>query len=117
MRELVIPTSGSVYLMARLALKFGNFTLSFGRLQQRMVQKCVVHMHHDAFPHLTNQIIVSWRCLCRYRRPCLNSLLAFQEPDRKSLSGASGVSSMFQSEVAFRSSEKRASHSSRKTLP
>ena len=25
------------------------------------------------FPHLTNQIIVLWHCLCRYRCLCLNS--------------------------------------------
>ena len=30
-------------------LKFGNFTLSFGRLRQRIVLKCVPHVQHDYF--------------------------------------------------------------------
>ena len=29
--------------------KFGNFTLSFGRLRQRIVIKCVPHVQHDYF--------------------------------------------------------------------
>ena len=33
----------------RLNLKFGNFTLSFGRLRQRIVLKCVPHVQHDYF--------------------------------------------------------------------
>ena len=32
-----------------LNLKFGNFTLSFGRLRQRNVLKCVPHGQHDYF--------------------------------------------------------------------
>ena len=49
--------------------------MSFGRLRQRILLKCVPHVQHDYFPHLTNQIIVFWRCLCRCRRPCLSSLV------------------------------------------
>ena len=30
-------------------LKFGNFTLSFGRLRQRIVLKCILHVQHDCF--------------------------------------------------------------------
>ena len=30
-------------------LKFRNFTLSFGRLRQRIVLKCVPHVQHDYF--------------------------------------------------------------------
>ena len=30
-------------------LKLGNFTLSFGRLRQRIVLKCVPHVQHDYF--------------------------------------------------------------------
>ena len=30
-------------------LKFGNFTLSFGRLRQRILLKCVPHVQHDDF--------------------------------------------------------------------
>ena len=33
----------------RLNLKFGNFTLLFGRLRQRIVLKCVPHVQHDYF--------------------------------------------------------------------
>ena len=33
----------------RLNLKFGNFTLLFGRLRQRMPIKCVPHVWHDYF--------------------------------------------------------------------
>ena len=51
--------------------KFRNFTLSFGRLRQRILRKCVPHMQHDYFPLSTNQIIVFWRRRCCWRRPCL----------------------------------------------
>ena len=30
-------------------LKFGNFTLSFVRLRQRILLKCVPHVQHDYF--------------------------------------------------------------------
>ena len=33
----------------RLNLKFGNFTLIFGRLRQRIVLKCVRHVQHVNF--------------------------------------------------------------------
>ena len=68
----------------RWNLKFGYFTLSFGRLRQRILLKCVLHVQHDYCPHLTNQIIVFWRCLCRCCRPCLSSLMARKEEGKRS---------------------------------
>ena len=38
-----------------LNLQPGNFTLSFGRLRQRIVLKFVPHVQHDYFSHLINQ--------------------------------------------------------------
>ena len=37
------------YLLFRVNLKLGNSTLSFGRLRQRIVLKCVPHVRHDYF--------------------------------------------------------------------
>ena len=34
----------------------------------------MLHVQHDYFSSLANQIIVFWRCRCRCRRPCLSSL-------------------------------------------
>ena len=33
----------------RQNLKFGNFTLSFDRLRERIVLKCVLHVQHEYF--------------------------------------------------------------------
>ena len=38
-----------VYWRCCKNLKFGNFTLSFGRLRQRIALKCVPHVQHDYF--------------------------------------------------------------------
>ena len=38
-----------VCLCCRENLKCGNFTLSFGRLRQRILLKCVPHVKHDYF--------------------------------------------------------------------
>ena len=57
----------------RCNLKFGNFTLSFGRLRQRILLKCVLHVQHDYFSPL-NQ---SDHCFLASSRPLplLSSLL------------------------------------------
>ena len=75
----------------RQNLKFENFTLSFGRLRQRIELKCVPHVQHDYFPSfnqsdhcflalslplpssLLKLPIFKWRFRCRCRRCCLNS--------------------------------------------
>ena len=76
-----------VYSGCRSNLKFGNFTLLFGRLRQRIVLKCVPHVQHDSwiFPDSTNQIIAFWCRRCRSPRPCLSSRLSVnksQIPER-----------------------------------
>jgi len=38
----------SVHVVVENA-KFGNFTMSFGGLRQRIVLKCVPHVQHDYF--------------------------------------------------------------------
>lgn len=40
----------------RQNLKFGSFTLSFGRLRRQILLKCVPHMQHDFFPHLAKSL-------------------------------------------------------------
>ena len=37
------------------------------------------------FPHLSNHIIPFWRCLCRCRRPCFNSLMTTATTRKRSL--------------------------------
>ena len=72
--NLKLPTAGcSRY---RENLKFGNFTLLFVRLRQRIVLKCVRHVTCSTiiFTPSTNQIIVFWRGRCRCRRPCFREL-------------------------------------------
>ena len=49
------------------SLRFENFAWSFGRLCQRIVLKCVLHVEQDYFSSITNQIIAFWRRRCRYR--------------------------------------------------
>ena len=49
----------------RCNIKFGNFTLSFGRLRQRILLKCVPHVQHDYFSPL-NQ---SDHCFLASSRP------------------------------------------------
>ena len=49
-------------------VKFGIFTLSFDRLRQRIVLKCVPHVQHDFFPHSPNEMTFSL--------PTLSSLIA-----------------------------------------
>ena len=38
-----------IYCCLFTKVKFSNFTLSFGRLRQRLVVKCVPHVQHDYF--------------------------------------------------------------------
>ena len=51
--------------------KLGNFTLSFGRLRQRIVLKCVPHVQHDYFSSF-NQ---SDNCFLASSLPLPSSLL------------------------------------------
>ena len=48
--------------------------MSFGRLLQRIVLKCVLHMQHDYFSSSINQAIVFLRRRRRRRLPCFSSL-------------------------------------------
>ena len=61
-------------------LKFGNFTLSFGRLRQRVVLKSVPHVQHDYFSSFDQ----SDHCLLSSLLPLPSSLhkllLAFLDP-------------------------------------
>ena len=43
--------------------KFRNFTLSFGRLRQRIVLKCVPHVQHDYFFAFNHSMIQPIRSL------------------------------------------------------
>ena len=52
-------------------LKFGNFTLSFGRLRQRIELKCVLHVQHGYFSSF-NQ---SEHCFLASSLPLPSSLL------------------------------------------
>ena len=54
-------------------LNFGNFTLSFARLRQRIVLKCVLHVHHDYFPSFNGSNHRLWRRRCRCCSPCLSA--------------------------------------------
>ena len=54
---------------------FGIFTLSFGRLRQRIVLKCVPHAQHDYFSSFNQSIINLWRCRCRCHRLSARLLL------------------------------------------
>ena len=60
----------------RQNLKFGNFTLSFGRRAQGIRSSACGTCSTIIFAHSTNQIIVFWRPCCRCRGPCLSSLLS-----------------------------------------
>ena len=57
-------------LTLSLNLKSGNFT-SFGRLRQRILLKCVLHVQHDYFSSC-NQ---SDHCFLAFSSPLLTSLL------------------------------------------
>ena len=57
----------------RLNLGFANFTLSFGRLRQRIVFKCVPHVQHDCFSSF-NQ---SDHCFLASSLPLASTLLIF----------------------------------------
>ena len=52
-------------------LKFGNFTWSFGRLCQRIVLKCVLHVQHDYISSLDQ----SGPCFLVWSLPLPSSLL------------------------------------------
>ena len=50
-------------------LRFGHFTLSFGKLRQELYWSACRTCSTIIFPHSTNQIIVFWRCRLRSLRP------------------------------------------------
>ena len=54
-------------------LKSGDFTLLFCGVRQRNARKFVLHVQHEYFSFLTNNILALWRC--RSRRLCLNFLM------------------------------------------
>ena len=60
----------------RQNLKFGNFTLSFGRRTQGIRSSACGTCSTIIFAHSTNQIIVFWRPRWRCHGPCLSSLLS-----------------------------------------
>ena len=62
-------------LRCRQNLKFGDFTSSLCRGPQRYLLESVLHVQHDIYALLTNDIIVLWLCRSRSRRRFLNSLL------------------------------------------
>ena len=49
-------------------LKYGDFTLLLCGVRQRNARKFVLHVQHEYFPFLTNNIIALWRCRSRSRR-------------------------------------------------
>ena len=59
-------------------LKYGDFTLFLCGVRQTNARKFVLHVQHEHFPFLTNNIIALWRCRSRSRRLCLNSLVYTQ---------------------------------------
>ena len=97
-----------VYIAVK-TLNLQNLTL-FGRL----CSKCQLHVQHDYFssfnqsshcflpllrctvnfPHLTNQIVVLWRCHCRCSTRCFNSLI-WQSNTLSTLYGFSGSLACF----------------------
>ena len=66
----------AVGFRCRQNLKYENFTLSFGRLRQKLHQQACRTCSTIIFPHSTNQIIDLWRCRGRCRRHFFNSPMA-----------------------------------------
>ena len=63
-------------LLLCVHLNFGNFTLSFFRLRQRIVLKCVLHVQHDYFSSFNqSDRLFSGVVVAVAPRPCLSSLL------------------------------------------
>ena len=64
---------------------FGDFTLLFCEVRQKMYGNSCCTCSTIISPFLINDILALWRCRCRSRRLCLNSLMTrFRLYERKS---------------------------------